>query len=385
VKPNFSYNYKSILAIPGKALKAKKIYVASLALLIALAVFDLAFYLAAILDGHDPAWLFMNEGFFPLGWHQFSGFMAAFVFYIGLAISVIAICIGMSAVALMDFEEIRGNIFLTPRQALRGAIVKARPMLLSWLAIAIFIIFIILLGVIIGMIARIPHIGEWLYSLFFFFPNFIVAIFTVLIILVFVLSLLVMPAALAADRKNETFTAILETFLTITRQPVRWFGYTLYSIITAKLAGFIYICFAYLAVILIQFAARLGGGEKIDEILSSGANLLPLKSKLATFTASITMPGYGISLDISQISRGFGYDNSAAWLMALSLFLIFLTAWGYILSIIATGQAYAYAVIKKWRDDYLISDEKSVFAENKFDALPVNGKELSKEKPDNNK
>ena len=57
--------------------------------------------------------------------------------------------------------------------------------------------------------------------------------------------------------------------------------------------------------------------------------------------------------------------------MAISLFLIFLIIWGYIFSCIATGQAYALAVIRKIRDGRAIGDEKSLFYEEEYVNPPL--------------
>ncbi len=171
-----------------------------------------------------------------------------------------------------------------------------------------------------------------------------------------------MPAALAADSKGETFRSIVETFLTITRQPIRWVVYTVYSFICAKVASFVFAYFAYRAVQLLQFMTKLGGGEKIDNLIASGLNHLPLDSPIVSFITNL-FPGINFGFALSLPTQS-GTDSLAGYIMAISLFLIFLIVWGYILSIIATGQAYAFAIIKKKRDDYAITDEDSLFFES---------------------
>ncbi len=53
-------------------------------------------------------------------------------------------------------------------------------------------------------------------------------------------------------------------------------------------------------------------------------------------------------------------------------FAIFLMIWGYKLSIVATSQAYSYAIIRYIRDGHAITDEKSLFHEEEWINPPIN-------------
>lgn len=381
VNVSLEYNFKGIIPVPAKALRAKKIIVSSLYLLLAFLAYDIFTYFALILDGSGFSDIYSVHGLAPFAHLVFSSFLSAAIYYLGICLSLFLVAIGTMAVAAFDIEELRGNLFFSSRQAIRFSYHRAGQLFLSWLAIALFIGFIILLGVIVGLIARIPYIGELLYSLFFFFPNFIVSLFTVLIVFVLVLSALVMPVAVAADRNGETFNSILETFSTIIRQPARWIGYTVYAVISAKVAGFVFAYFTYRAVQFLQSTTHIGGGSKINAIISSGAGHLPLKSSLVGFLTNI-FPGIDFGFDISPLSSGGGYDGVIGYIMAASLFLIFLIIWGYIVSVIATGQAYAYVIIKKIRDGHAITDEKSLFYEEEWVNPPI--EEVEKESENRN-
>ena len=70
----------------------------------------------------------------------------------------------------------------------------------------------------------------------------------------------------AADRAGETFTAILETFSTVIRQPVRWLSYTAYALVAGKVASFVYAYFCFRAVQFIGWSAGLGGGDRAEQL-----------------------------------------------------------------------------------------------------------------------
>jgi hypothetical protein len=239
-------------------------------------------------------------------------------------------------------------------------------MFLAELAIVLFVAFVVLLFFLLGLVSRVPMIGEWLYALFFAIPVFVVAIFTVFIILVFQISWVLLPAVVAADRIGETFTAILETFSTIIRRPVQWLLYTVYSLLAAKVCSFVYAYFCYRSVQFIGWASGLGGGERTTDLIKSGLSHLPVDSDTVHETFNI-FPGIDWGISLVPWTRGGG-DEAVGYLMAVMLFLIFASIIGYFLAIIATGQARAYVVIRYKKDKYAISSESPLFLEDE----PVN-------------
>jgi len=369
MKFEMNYDFRGIISVPARALRAKKIIAASFYLLIAFIIFNIFGYLALLLDGAALAHIFSTHGLIPFSAIPFDSVIASILFYLGAALSILSVMAGMMAIAGFDFEEMRGNPFFSTRAGLKFSFRRLKQLLLSELAIIAFVAFIILLGIIVGLITRIPYLGEWLYSLFFFFPNFVIGLFTVLILFVLSCSVLVMPAAVMADRNGESFNSILETFSTVIRRPLHWLGYTLYSVVAAKVGGFIFAYFAFRAVQFLKLSTSLGGGEKIGNIVSSGMSHLPLDSRIVAFTTNL-FPGIPFSFDLSTLCSGNDI-GSAGYLMAIALFLIFLAIWGYMISVMATGQAYAFAIIKNIRDGQAITDEKSLFYEEEWVNPPI--------------
>jgi len=374
VNKQFSYNDIAFLSVPARALKPKKLFLGAFFLLIALLLYDVFTYLAFLAEDKSFCDVWAAHGFFPLKLFCFDSFLATFLYYyLGFLFTGLALMTGFTAIAIIDIEDLRGNPFMSFKQALKFSLGRFKQNLLAILTIAIFILFIILLLFLVGLITRIPVIGEFIYSLFFFFPSFVVSILVMIVIFTGSLSLLILPAATAADRLGETFNSLLELFLTVTRQPVRWILLTAYSLVTAKVCSFIFAYFSYRAVQFMAYASELGGGAKIDNIIASGMAHLPWNSPLVTFADNI-FPGLCFGFDLSCLTTG-NPGNPAGYLMAVMLFLIFLLIWGYIISVIATGQAYAIAIIKARRDGYKISDEKPLFFEEEYINPPIDDTE----------
>jgi len=173
VEFHFDYNYKDIISVPAKALRAKKILLSSIFILIALILFNCCAYLGLIIEGYSIPDIYNNHGLLPIDNFALSSYPAIlFYYYIGPFLALFSIMTGTMAVAVIDFEQLRGNPFLSYIQSIKFGLGRIRQLFLSELVIALFIALIVIMGIIVGLITRIPYIGELLYSVFFFFPNF---------------------------------------------------------------------------------------------------------------------------------------------------------------------------------------------------------------------
>ncbi|UCD64516.1 MAG: hypothetical protein JSW34_03520 [Candidatus Zixiibacteriota bacterium] len=366
MEPAPQYNFIDVLRAPAGALSAKRIFVMTFFLILGLVVYDIFTYIALAIEGERLGNVYSVYGLLPFYKLAFDSIIAQIVFAIGALLGVLAAMMGFFGVGALEVEAIRGHQFFSPFGAIGFSFSRLKQMLLSELAIVVFLLFIVILFAIFGLICRLPVIGDWIYSVFFVFPGFFIAIFTVFIIFVLTLSVVLLPAVAATERHGEAFHAILETFSTIIRQPIRWGLYTLYAAAAAKVFSFVYAYFCYRAVQFIGWAAKIGGGETMDQLIRSGLSHLPLKADIARESFNI-FPGIDWGVDLARWARG-GTDEAAGHLMAFMLFLIFASVIGYFLATIAVGQVRGYVAIRYIKDEYRLSDEKPLF----FEEEPVN-------------
>jgi len=353
------FDFRDILWAPARALSAKQIFVMTFFVIAALVVYDIFYYLAQLLAGARLSLVFSAYNFFPFENIRFYNPLSQVSLIVGIILAVLTVMMGFFGVAAINIEAIRGNRFFSNSRAVRFAFKRFKQLFLSELAIIIFVAFVVFLFFLLGLISRLPYIGDWLFVLLFVLPNFIIALLTVFIIFIFALSVVLLPAVAAAERQGESFSVILETFSTVIRQPARWFGYTFYSLVAAKVCGFIYAYFAYRAVQFIGWATSLGGGDRINRLIKSGLSHLPVNTDLVRETFNI-FPGLDFSFSVGHWALG-GTDTPAGYLMAVMLFFIFVSIIGYMLAIVAAAQARAFVVIRYKKDDYNIAEEKSLF------------------------
>lgn len=387
-KPGLDFSFRGIVAVPAKALELKKVFIGALALLAALVIYNLLTYLAVLVDGLSVGSTFDRHSFFPFDSINFVSIQAKVIFILGIAAGAGALMTGSLAIGIINIEELRGNRLYGARQALRFAYSRAANMFFALLALALFVLIVSALLSLLGLLARIPFVGESIFSVLFVLPGFVSAILVTLVIVIFFLSFLTLPASAAADRVGETFTAILESFSTLIRQPFRWFGYTLYTLAAGKFCVWILALFSLLTIKFLGSVTALTGAEAVSRTIAGGAKLLPLKSWFAAFTFDLWpkldgLIGFNPGVDVTRLGKG-GQETFAAYLMAISLLLIFAYIWGYGVSIIATGQAYIYVILRKFRDDYDITAEDPLFMEEEWINPPLDEtvKEFSEKKPE---
>lgn len=353
------FNFIDILWAPLRALSAKKIAVMTTFLLLALFVYNIFAYLAVALQGESPGYIWSIYNLFFFETSLLTSFTARAVFGVGLGLAILITMTGFFAVAAFEIEEARGNRFLSPLKATRFALARFKQLFFSELSILLFLGLIILLLAIFGLITRIPFIGDYLFAIFLLLPNFVIGFFVIIILVVFQISFLLLPAVAAAERHGETFNALLETFSSVIRQPLRWFGYTIYALVAAKLCSFIYAYFSFRAIQFVTWASSLGGGAKLRQLIADGLSHLPVGSEFVNETLNL-FPGVDFGFTLSRWARSSG-DDPAGFLVSLMLLVVFVSVIGYACSIIAVAQARGYIAIRKWKDNYSIPDEDPLF------------------------
>ncbi len=352
------YDIRDILIAPARALSAKRIFVMTLFLLLSLGIYDLFTYLAVAIEGDSIGAFWSVFGLLPVVWLPVSAPAAQAVYGVGVVIALIGLMLGFFAVSAIEIEQIRGNRFLPMRGAIKFAFRRLPQVALGQLAIGIFLVFLFALYLLLGLIVRIPVVGEWIYALTFVLPVFIVALFTVFIFAVFQVAVVLLPAAAAADRRGETFTAILETFSTVIRQPVRWLVYTAYGLVAAKAASWVYAYACYRAVQFSAWAVSITAGEEARDLVREGLSHLPVQTEVVEQTMQLWP---GVDWGVAVWPWVMRDDNPASYVMGAMLFIVFASIIGYFLAVVATTQARGYVLMRYFKDEYKIAAEKPLF------------------------
>jgi hypothetical protein len=360
MKEPFPHDIRAVLSAPGKALSIKKIFSASFFLLAGYLVYLIFTYLALLFDGVSLDYIWQSYGVFPIRDFAFDSRIAAIIQYIGIGLALFALSLGIMANAVIHAEELRGDYFFSAFDAIKFSLGRIPTLALGYISLGAFIGFISLLALLIGLIGRVPVIGELFIGVFYIIPIFITLVFTVFIVFVSIAGILLLPVIIGARKDKEVFDSLLQLFSVMIKEPIRFIWYTIITGVTAKIASFI---MAYLFYRTIQFSKLLlsaGGGDKIERLFNSAYAMLPLDSPILAFITNI-FPGIAFGFNFSR--WGYGADKSiGATLLAISFFLLFIIILGYMVSVLAAGLTRGYVVIRRMKDDYLIVDEEPLLS-----------------------
>jgi hypothetical protein len=355
------YTFADILQAPAIALSAKRIGLMAMAVVCSWAVYALFAYSSFLIAGDNLESILRTWGMFPFAIPN--GLAAQSVWGIGVLGATICMMTGFAGVAGFCMEEARGNRFMSFGQGLSFALKRLKQIVLALTAIVSFVAFVMLLFVFAGVIGRIPFVGESMYALIMLFPGFLIALFLVFILAVGAVGVVLLPTVTAADRRNEAFMSILETFSTLIRQPLCWLGASAITALFAKVATWLFLAASLAAVRLLIWAGGVLGGDGIGNMYRSALAKMSVNSEGGEFLMTI-WPGVRTGHLGSLIPRASSGSDFGGYVLASVLGIILAIAVSYGLCIIIAGQARAYILIKFLKDGHRISDEPSIFGDS---------------------
>jgi hypothetical protein len=371
MKEPFPHDIRAVLSAPGKGLSLKKIFAATVFLVAGYVVYTAFTWLALLYDGVSFGYAWQSYGMFPLRLFSFDAVAALVIYLLGIAAAGVCLSLAVMAAAVITFEELRGDFFYSASDAIRFAIGRIPTMALVYVAVGAFLGFIYLLGVIVGVIARVPLVGESIIGIFYVIPIFLTMVFVVFIIFVLTLSVLVLPVIIAAQRQREVFDALLQLFSVVIKEPVRLVGYIAVTGVLAKVSSFV---MAYLFFRTMQFSRIIlmhGGGERVERLFNTAMEMLPWNSPVVSFVTNI-FPGIRFSFHYAPWGYGGGTTAGAVFL-AISFFVLFMVILGYGTAVLAAGLARGYAVIRRMKDDYFIINEEPMANGSDYANPPLGG------------
>jgi hypothetical protein len=314
------YNYRDILKAPRLALMGKNIFLMMSHLIIGYFIYLVLTYIALLIDKHSFGEIWDYFQLFPVGKMLFDSLWSKLLWYLGIIISIAIVLRGSLGVARSAFEELRGNFFFSIGEALKFIKKNCWIVYRAILGVVAFIAFLVLLGIIVGLIAKIPIVGELFYGFFYDFPFFIVSLFAALVI--FLLSTLFLTGpAVVAVKGEDSMTALFDGFSAVTSQPLRWVLYLSGSVILAKVSTFILTYFSLRALQFTNWTTHIVMGDKQSELFTIGAGNVFDKFPLTDFFTKL-YPGLSIDID-NILSSSYAADTS--WSMTVGGFFIMLS------------------------------------------------------------
>lgn len=359
----FRYSIRDLFAAPKLALAPKNIVIATFFLGCAYDVLMLTSYLAMLIDGEKLSVAISVYGIFPPILHGYTSIISTLIAYVGYLFAFLFGLHGVMGISLVTLEDLRGNPFFSINDAIKQSFARMPQLLGALFAVGFLTLLLVGVLALFGLIARIPGIGSWLWSLLLVVPNFILAVGLVaMVYLIGSVAVSSLPSIIAADKRKEIFGPVVELFSIVLRQPARWFSYTALALLLAKVASLVYAYVTVRAIELLSNTGAIVGGDSVAQAISGGMSHLPLTSRWMHALFSI-YPGSEWSISIVRLLGRYSTDP-VSYFSAGMLFILFLTIPGYFLSVFSVTIVRGYVIILNAKDNRRITEEPPQFAKS---------------------
>jgi hypothetical protein len=305
-------------------------------------------YLAMLIDGSSIKTTWRIYQLFPFGPLEYGSTWAKFIWYLGCVFWLAMFLRGSLGVARSSFEELRGNFFFSSGEAMRFIRKNSRIVYRAVIGVLLFIAFLIILGLIVGLIAKIPVVGELFYGFFYDFPFFIVSLFAVLVIFLLATLFLTGPAVVAI-KGEDAMTTLFDGFSAITSQPLRWTLYLGGSVVLAKFSTFVLTYASFRAMQFTNWTTEIIMGDKQVNLFAAGAADIFDRFPYTDFFTSL-IPGISINPDnffdlYASSDLSWSMSLGGIFIMISILFILFFII-SYFLNTLVCAQVIAFLDIR---------------------------------------
>jgi hypothetical protein len=319
-------------------------------------------YLAFWAGGKSPGWIWdNNQNLFPAVIGEYFAWYSWVIYLIGVVFAAVVLLLFGSMVCKIAYQQLKGDDFYSMGDA--GGFLRK-----NWKAVAFspfsligMLVFCAVSGLVIGLVGRIPFVGEWAFALTVVL-TFFAALLTVYVASVFLLSLLLGPSVVGSTRE-DTMETVIQLFSTAWSQPWRLAIYEgllaiLVSVGTQVLAGF-----ASAAFWLISAICGLGMGDKLQQMAGVALHYMPAKCfSWPCFSLDWMQSVPWVSKFIPQIVDFASVQSgSILWagrLLAVMLIVVIGFVGSYSFATWSSGQTLIYIALRKKKDDENLLERK---------------------------
>ncbi|MCS7258400.1 MAG: hypothetical protein NZ601_03400 [candidate division WOR-3 bacterium] len=355
------FNYKDLFKALKLGFSAKKLIMMGLGLLVGAVLYNIFSYLGFLASGFSFYQIWDAYRVLPipesLSWY-------GWVLYgLGVGLFLASILITATAVVKVTYEQLRGDDFFQITEAFKFAFKNINAIFMSWILVIIFIATVVVCGLILSAIGRIPYFGELFMSIFTVIA-FFASLFIVYLAIILFFALLYAPVVVGTA-KTDTFDTLFEVFSMVNHQTARTIWYTLIVAFLAKVGFVILGLFSRASVLIGINILKIFMGNKILELATNASYgfKLTIPYWCPEIGAIICDKIYTLlSGDILFAPFNFSASN---WAMAissvivlLSYYVIILFVFAYPFTVLYTGLTASFLVIYKKKDDRNLLEEK---------------------------
>jgi len=374
------FDVRDIFRAPRLALSGKKIIVFIQANLIGYFAYWIFNYLGAMVHGVSFSDTWSMYGLYPcLLTIESLPLLPCILFWAGIVFWFFAISLGSTAVSRITYRQLKGDEFYSGSDAWNYVKRHWHPIIYSSISLLLILVFLFVVAGILGLIGKIPYVGEFLFVLpylLYFFGS----VFTIYTGIVLLVSLIYTPS-IVATYEEDTMGTVWHNFSITWGQPWRMISYHFVLLPILVIGGYLFSHFWMSGYSLINnvfghdwlmgtklmnivgWASQAVHPEALCLLIGNNCNICNVCSTGCLSCGSI------LSASAMNIT---GTEQIAAFILAIFLFLIIISAVSYAMSIFAVGETLMFIIFKNRTDNDNIlekNDEDDVYDEDSNDEI----------------
>jgi len=353
------FDYRDMFRSARLAFSIQRVWINFVGLVIGFLSYDIFTYVSFLAAG---------KGFVPM-WERFGLFPCLFgiggpwyswvLFWIGVVLLVAIILLTNTAVSRAVYMNLKGETFYTWKESFGFALKRWVSTLAAPTAIIGIILFFAIGAIIMGLLGRIPYVGELgtaLMTIFYMSS----ALFVFFLILVLIVALFFVPSIIATTNE-DAFESVFQSFSISTGQPWRIIGYGI-VVFVVEVLGFVILAWAVKEAFLIfNFLFVVGMGAKFIDLMNNG---MALVQSWVYPTINWIQYAFGDFSRYFYFARDFVPKEVpvvmeiSAWIFAISMLAVGALVVSYASAIGNSGVTLMYLVMRKHQDDENLLERK---------------------------
>ena len=360
------FDVRDIFRAPRLALSGKKVIIFMQANLVGYAVYWVLNYLGAAVHGMAFSDTWAAYGLYPclLSLDSLSG-IACLLYWMGAAFWFYAISLGATAVSRVTYKQLKGDEFYSGGDAWSYVKKHWHPVIFSSISLALILAFLFFLAAIFALLGKIPYVGEFLFVLPYFL-YFFGSVFTIYTGIVFLVALVYTPA-IVGTYEEDTMGTVWHNFSITWGQPWRIILYHAALVPVLVLGAYLF-SHAWISgygLINAVYSHEWFMGSKLLNVVGWATQAVhpgALCSLLGNI-CSICSACYAgcVSCGSLLTSSGValsGTEQVAAFILAVFLFLLIVSAVSYTMAVLSVGETLMFIIFKKRSDDDNLLERK---------------------------
>ncbi len=366
------FDFRDIFLAPRAALSGKKIWVATGGLLLAHLGYAVFTYLARIATGMTLGGLWSTQGLWPVpafAQYTWPGWLLQLL---GFGFAGMVLMLAATAVSSLAYKQFRGDDFFSTSDAWTFARSRWLALVLAPLVIIGLLLFLVIAGMLLGLIGKIPLIGPLVVAAHM--PLVILfAVIAAFSALVFFTHFALGPAIISTT-SGDAMDVLVQLFSCAWSQPWRFLTYQFLLKLLSIFSVHVMVFFVIGGFWISRWIIAPVMGSSFPQMLQIGYEFARFRCPVTSTTCALARENCGIdlasrlpalqqrcldSLFAADLTGAGGAVTAAGYIFGVVLFLIIIAVTGYFFATWFSGQTIIYLILRKRKDgeDLLEYDE----------------------------